>query len=107
MIPKNAEVTIHRNVVDSWGIGVEGVTETYKVYLNYRLDLRGNEVNTRNGTLESLPIGSIYFTGSVTLSQDDDISWIGHDGKRLKAKPDDINYIKNSSGKVVFTKVSF
>lgn len=107
MIPINCNLTITRTKLDKWGVGVEDFKESYKGYMNYKLDLRGNEVNTRNSTLESIPVGSVIIKGNVTISQDDNLEWLGQDGKILIAKPDDVNFIKDSTGKVVFTKVAF
>lgn len=107
MIPLNKEVTIVRTRVDDWGIGIEDSTDVQQAFVNYRLDLRGNEVNTRNSTLEIVPIGSIFFKGLVQVSQDDNLVFTGHDGKPVTIKPDDIKYILNSGGKVTLTKVSF
>ncbi|MFD9628674.1 hypothetical protein [Peribacillus muralis] len=107
MIPINCDLTIIRTRLDDWGIGVEDFRELYKSYMNYKLDLRGNEVNTRNSTLESIPAGSTIIKGNITLSQDDTLEWLGNNGETLRAKPDDITYIKDSTGKVMFTKVAF
>ena len=107
MIPINCSLTIVRTKPDAWGIGAEDSRELFKSYMNYKLDLRGNEVNTRNSTLESVPVGSTIIKGDITLTQDDTLEWLGNDGNTLLAKPDDITYIKDSTGRTIYTKVAF
>lgn len=107
MIPLNAEVTISHTKPDKWGVATETHSTTHKAFQNYKMDVRGNEVNTRNSTLESLPIGYLMFHGVIQISQDDTMHWTGLDGRKLFAKPEDIKFITDLSGKTLYTKVTF
>lgn len=108
MIPKNTDVTIKRTSLDAWGIRVpNGVTETIRCYVSYKIEMRGNEVNTNRPSLESVPVGNMFFTGLVKVSYEDELSWTSHDGKVLRVNADAVDYIVDSNGKVVFTKVKF
>lgn len=107
MIPINCNLTVTKTKLDNWGVGVEDFKESYEGYMSYSLNLRGNEINTQNATIESIPVGSVIVKGNVTISQVDNLEWLGNEGKMLKAKPSDVIYIKDSNGKVAFTKVAF
>jgi hypothetical protein len=101
-------VTVNRTILDDWGVRVtNGVTENYKSYVSYKMETRGNEVNTNRPSLELVPVGNVFFTGLVIISYDDEFNWTGHDGKELQAKARTVDYIMDASGKVILTKVSF
>jgi hypothetical protein len=92
---------------DDWGIVRQGVVETHKCRLKYKLDLRGNEVNTKNSTLEIVPFGTVWFEGFVDINYDDKISFVGYDGVTYTAVPDEIKPIRDLEGNIIYTKVSF
>lgn len=102
MIPYNAKVKLMKTTTDRWGISVPDAEETHKAFLNYSLKLKGVDSVGK----EVLPEGSLIVKGFNSITPDDYASW-EVEGKVYKVKPEDVSYIKDGTGKVMFTKVTF
>ena len=107
MIPYNGTIRLHLTKPDRWGIDKSITSETHKAFLNYSIKTRGTEINTSSGSQESVPVGSVIIKGFSPVTPKDYIEWTNEAGLSFKIQPEDISYIKNTKGKVMFTKMGF
>ena len=107
MIPTNCLLTVKNNKPDRWGVDIATSTQIVKCYMNYKTKIMGQEVNSSQPTVESVPEGTILMTGVIPLKLGDSLEWESLHGETLKAKPKDISYIMDTSGKPAYTKVIF
>lgn len=107
MIPTNCILTIKTTKPDRWGIDSIVSTLTINCYMNYKTKIMGHEINSTQSTIEAVPAGTILMTGIIPIKLADFLEWEGVNGEILKAKPSDISYIMDTSGKPAYTKVAF
>ncbi|MCS0827387.1 hypothetical protein NX029_26085 [Cytobacillus firmus] len=101
MIPINAEIKLRQTKMDNWGISVPIAEETHKGFLNFKLVVKGE-----TSAKEFVPSGSFIIHGFNSISPEDEASFTDN-GREYRIKPEDVTYIKDSSGQVMFTKVAF
>lgn len=107
MIPTNCLLTIKTTTPDRWGFDSTVSTQKVNCYMNYKTKIMGHEINSTQSTVEIVPGGTIIMTGVIPIKISDFLEWEGVNGETLQAKPSDISYIMDTSGKPAFTKVAF
>lgn len=87
---------------DSWGIPTSGESITYKA----RVSNKNQKVTNANGD-EVVSRGSILLHGMVPVTMEDRYT-IRYDGVDVETvRPVDYRYMKDLSGKVLYTKVVY
>ena len=86
---------------DKWGLPTLA-TETI---LPAKVSMRLHNDRGHDDTL--VPDGNILLEGQIILKSTDRIRTVLTDGKTYELKPDTIKHIKDLTGNVIYTKVSF
>lgn len=101
MIPTNDKVTIKRATgLDSWGEPVAGQSIEY----NCRYSSKSEVVTNQEGE-EITTNASFLIKGLASVDYDDVVYFVKPDGNIIEKQPEKINFLRDLSGKVKFTKV--
>jgi hypothetical protein len=83
---------------DKWGISSKTLPETIPAKVDVKLKIVDNTI---------VPEGSILLKGKLIINMTDKFQFTAYDGKTYEVVPKSMKVIKDTSGKILFTKVSY